>query len=130
MSKTIFSKIIEGEIPSYKIYETPHVFAFLDIHPQMPGHTLVVPKVAIDAIDDLVEPFYSEIFQVVQKIAKAQKIAFGTKRSTIHVLGFDVPHAHVHVIPANSMSDVLWSEHPQASPEELTRTQQLLLTHL
>jgi histidine triad (HIT) family protein len=76
MSKTIFSKIIEGEIPSYKIFETPYVLAFLDIYPQMPGHTLVVPKVAIDSFDDLEEPFYSEVFHVAQKIAKAQKRAF------------------------------------------------------
>lgn len=130
MSKTIFTKIIEGEIPCYKIYETPYVFAFLDIRPIRPGHVLVVPKIAIDAIDELEEPFYSEVFHVAQKIAKAGKLAFGTTRATYHVLGFDVPHAHLHIIPANSMDEVTFEIKPQASPKELEHVQKLLLAHL
>jgi histidine triad (HIT) family protein len=131
MSKTIFTKIIEGEIPSYKIYETPYVFAFLDIHPLQPGHTLVVPKIAVDALDELEEPFYSEVFHVAQKIAKAGKLAFGATRATYHVLGFDVPHAHLHVIPANTMGEIDFQiKSPQASPKELEHAQKLLLAHL
>lgn len=76
MSKTIFTRIIEGEIPSYKVYETPYVLAFLDINPLRPGHTLIVPKLAVDAIDDLPEPFYSELFSAAKHIAKAVKAAF------------------------------------------------------
>ncbi len=130
MSKTIFTRIIEGEIPCYKIYETPYVFAFLDIHPLRPGHVLVVPKMAVDAIESLDEPFYSELFQVAQKIALASKAAFGTARATYHVLGFEVPHAHLHIIPANSMEEVRFESKPQASSEELERVQKLLLSHL
>jgi histidine triad (HIT) family protein len=130
MSKTIFTKIIEGEIPCYKIYESPYVLAFLDIHPLQPGHVLVVPKLAVDAIDDLPEPFYGEVFQIAKKIANAGKKAFGTSRATYHVLGFEVPHAHLHVIPANGMDEVLFAPKPQADPKELERVQKLLLEHL
>lgn len=76
MSKTLFTKIIEGEIPSYKIYETPFVFALLDIHPMRPGHVLVVPKFETDHFDTLPEPFYSAVFQAAKLIAQAQKKAF------------------------------------------------------
>lgn len=130
MSKTIFTRIIEGEIPSYKIYETPHTFAFLDIRPLRPGHTLVVPKIVVEFVDDLPEPFYSELFQVAKLIAKASKKAFGTSRATIHVLGFDVPHAHLHVIPADRMDEVNFANATSASPEELQNAQKLLLSHL
>lgn len=130
MSKTIFTKIIEGEIPCYKIYETPYVFAFLDIHPLQPGHTLIVPKVAVDSIDDLGEPFYSEMFLAAQKIAKAAKAAFGVTRATYHVLGFDVPHAHLHVIPANAMSDVRFDTPMSVTPSDLEKAQKHLLAHL
>ncbi len=75
MSKTIFTRIIEGEIPSYKIYENPYVFAFLDIHPVSRGHTLVVPKVPVAHFDELDEPFYSAIFSVAKTIVQAQKKA-------------------------------------------------------
>ena len=91
---------------------------------------LVVPKLAVDAIDDLPEPFYSEVFLVAQKIAKASKTAFGTNRATLHVMGFDVPHAHLHVIPANTMADIRFETSPAASAEELERVQKLLLSHL
>lgn len=130
MSKTIFTKIIEGEIPCYKIYETPYVFAFLDIHPLQPGHTLIVPKVAVDSIDDLGEPFYGEMFLAAQKISKAAKAAFGTTRATYHVLGFDVPHAHLHVIPANAMSDVRFEAPMSVTPADLEKAQKQLLAQL
>lgn len=130
MSKTIFTRIIEGEIPSYKIYETPHVYAFLDINPVQEGHTLVVPKIAIDAFTDLPEPFYSEVFQVAKLIGQAQIKAFGSTRATLSVLGFDVPHVHVHVIPANNMQETLFGNPKKLSPEEFVSIQQKLIAHL
>ncbi|MDD2745739.1 MAG: HIT family protein [Candidatus Gracilibacteria bacterium] len=130
MSKTIFTKIIEGEIPCYKIYETPYVFAFLDIHPLQPGHTLIVPKVTVDAIDQLEEPFYSEVFSVAKLIAQASKAAFGTTRATYHILGFEVPHAHLHVIPANTMDEVKFLSQPLATSEALESAQKLLLEQI
>lgn len=130
MSKTIFSRIIEGEIPSYKIYENPYVFAFLDIHPIQPGHVLVVPKVEVDSFDELGEPFYTEIFQTAKKIALAQKRAFGCAKSTLSVLGFDVPHVHVHVIPASSMKEVDFSNPKSLSDSEMKEIQSKLIAHL
>jgi histidine triad (HIT) family protein len=130
MSKTIFTKIIEGEIPSYKIYETPHVYAFLDINPVQEGHTLVVPKLAVDAFTDLPEPFYSEVFQVAKLVGNAQIKAFGKSRSTLAVLGFDVPHVHVHVIPADNMSETHFGNPKKLSPEEFESIRQKLIAHL
>lgn len=130
MSKTIFTRIIEGEIPSYKVYETPHVLAFLDINPLQPGHTLVVPKLPVDAIDDLPEPFYSELFSVAKHIAKGIKTTFWADRATYFVLGFDVPHAHLHVIPANKMNDVRFENAASATPDALKAAQEKLVAHL
>ena len=130
MSKTIFSKIIEGEIPSYKIYETPHVYAFLDIHPVQEGHVLVVPKVAVEDFTELPEPFYTELFQVARRIAQAQAKVFGKARSTLSVLGFDVPHVHVHVIPADQASDIAFGQSLTLSSEDFLRIQKQLIDQL
>ncbi len=130
MSKTIFTRIIEGEIPSYKIYETPHVYAFLDINPVQEGHVLVVPKLAVDAFTELPEPFYTEVFHAAKLIAQAQIKAFGTSRSVLSVLGFDVPHVHVHVIPANNMSETHFGNPKKLTPEEFTEIQKKLIAHL
>jgi histidine triad (HIT) family protein len=130
MSKTIFSRIIQWEIPSYKIYENPYVFTFLDIHPIQPGHVLVVPKVEVNHFDELTEPFYSEVFKVAQMIAKAQKKAFQTDRITLQIHGFEVPHAHVHLIPANSMQDALITFVPTADGEVLEEIKNRILSHL
>jgi histidine triad (HIT) family protein len=102
MKDSIFTKIIKGEIPCHKIYEDDKTFAFLDIYPLMPGHVLVVSKLQIDQVDDLPEADYQAIFKTVQKVAKRVKEVFGTSRAIIQVLGYDVPHAHVHVIPSDA----------------------------
>lgn len=102
MQDSIFTKIIQGEIPCYKVYEDAKTFAFLDIQPLMPGHVLVVPKLQVDQFDDLPDENYQALFRTVQKIAKRVKTVLGTNRAIIQVLGFDVPHAHIHVMPANS----------------------------
>jgi len=102
MQDSVFTKIIKGEIPCEKVYEDAKTFAFLDIHPLLPGHVLVVPKVQVDQFDDLPEEDYQATFATVRKIAKRLKAVMGTKRAIVHVLGFDVPHAHIHVLPANT----------------------------
>lgn len=99
---TIFSKIINGEIPSYKIAEDDENFAFLDINPLAKGHTLCVPKVETDYLFDLTPERMTSLTLFAQKVAKAQKAALGCKRVGVAVLGFDVPHAHLHLVPMDS----------------------------
>ena len=95
---TIFTKIIRGEIPCYKIYEDEKTFAFLDIHPETKGHTLVVPKVEVDKIYDLSDEDYQALMAAVKKLAKHMENVLGV-RTLMKVVGTDVPHAHVHLTP-------------------------------
>lgn len=99
---SIFTKIINGDIPSYKIYEDENYFAFLDISPLAKGHTLVVPKQEVDYIFDLSDETYQGLMQVSKKIAIAIQAAVPCKRIGIAVVGLEVPHAHVHLIPLHS----------------------------
>ena len=108
---TIFSKIINGEIPSYKIVEDDNFFAFLDIHPLVKGHTLVVPKKEIDYIFDLEDNSLANLMIFSKKIARAIDEAIPCQRVGITVIGLEVPHAHVHLIPLiNGMSDMNFSQ--------------------
>jgi histidine triad (HIT) family protein len=102
---SIFTKIITGAIPSHKVYEDDLTVAFLDIHPVQSGHVLVVSKKQIDHFDDLPDEDYQAVWQTVKKIAKAQKKAFNPNRVGVQVVGLDVPHAHIHVIPFNSLDE-------------------------
>lgn len=102
MEPSIFTKIINGDIPSYKLYEDEHTFVFLDIFPTQPGHTLVVPKAQVDHLQDLDEADYQALMATVRKLMRHLKAKLGTKRVCLKVEGFDVPHAHVHLIPCNS----------------------------
>ena len=95
---SIFSKIIAGEIPCYKIYEDDKVLAFLDIHPESKGHTLVIPKIEVDKIYDLPDEIYMSLMVVVKKLSKNMEEKLGT-RTLWKVVGTDVPHAHVHLMP-------------------------------
>lgn len=95
---TIFTKIIEGEIPSYKIYEDDRVMAFLDINPEVKGHTLVVPKVEVDKIYDLSDVDWVALWAAVKNISKYMEEVTG-RRTLYKVIGTDVPHAHVHLMP-------------------------------
>lgn len=106
MMETIFSKIIKGEIPSYKVAEDDHYFAFLDIHPLTKGHTLVIPKHAVDYIFDLDDDEYQGLFLFAKKVAKAIKIHFPCIKVGIAVIGVEVPHAHIHLVPLNKVSDL------------------------
>lgn len=103
---TIFSKIIEGTIPSYKISESDRFVAFLDISPMTKGHTLVVPKTEVDKIFDLSDDYLSEMLVFAKPIAKAIEKVFDCNRCGIIVIGLDVPHAHMHLIPINSADDL------------------------
>jgi histidine triad (HIT) family protein len=103
---TIFSKIVSGEIPSYKVAESDTYYAFLDINPIAKGHTLVIPKKAVDYLFDLDEATLSGLWLFAQKTAKAIQAAVPCKRVGVAVLGLEVPHAHIHLIPLNSEADV------------------------
>jgi histidine triad (HIT) family protein len=105
MKSSIFTLIINGEVPSHKVYEDDRIIAFLDIHPIQPGHVLVVPKIQIDQFQDLPEEDYIALWSVVKKIANKQKAVLKRGRVGIHVVGVDIPHAHVHVFPFDTMEE-------------------------
>lgn len=106
---TIFTKIINGEIPCYKIAENNHCFAFLDINPLTKGHVLVVPKIEEDYLFNLSDQTLTEMMIFAKKIAIAQKEALHCKRVGVAVIGMEVPHAHIHLIPIEKESDMLFS---------------------
>ena len=103
---TIFSKIIAGEIPSYKILEDDRFYAFLDIFPLVEGHVLVVPKVEVDKIFDLDDTYLSEALLFSKKIGRAIEQAFDCNRCGISVIGLEVPHAHIHLMPISGVDDM------------------------
>ena len=103
---SIFSKIVRGEIPSYKIAENDHYFAFLDIFPLAVGHVLVIPKNETDYIFDISDTEYNGLWQFAKKIAKAIEKTIPCKRVGVAVIGLEVPHAHIHLIPLQSIEDI------------------------
>lgn len=115
---SIFTKIINGEIPSYKIAEDDNFIAFLDINPNAKGHTLCVPKQEIDKIFDLNENLYIGLMQFSRKIAIALEKAVPCKRIGMAVIGLEVPHAHVHLIPLNEMDEMRFQNKVTLSKEE------------
>lgn len=128
---TIFSKIIAGQIPSYKIAEDDHFFAFLDIFPLAEGHVLVVPKTETDNLFDLDDAFLSGMLLFARPIAKAIEKAFPCNRCGISVIGLEVPHAHVHLLPINSADDLNFTRAKLTlTPQELKAVQQKILAHL
>ena len=106
---TIFSKIIAGEIPSYKIAENEKFYAFLDINPLVKGHTLVVPKQEVDYIYDLSDEDLAQMHVFAKTVAKAIEKVIPCKRIGVAVMGLEVPHAHIHLIPINKESDMIIS---------------------
>jgi len=106
---SIFSKIARGEIPSYKVAESDEFYAFLDINPLVEGHTLVIPKEETDYLFDLNDDQISGIMLFAKKTAKAIQKAIPCKRVGVAVIGFDVPHAHIHLIPMQGMQDIDFS---------------------
>jgi|TARA_B110000967_G_C18802257_1_gene519132 histidine triad (HIT) family protein len=103
---SIFTKIINGEIPSYKIAENEACVAFLDVFPLQKGHTLIVPKKEVDKLFDLDDSSYSKLFSFSKYVAKAIEKAFPCNRVGVAVIGLEVPHAHIHLIPINHMDDM------------------------
>lgn len=107
---SIFSKIVSNEIPSYKVYENENFLAFLDINPLKKGHTLVIPKIEVDYIFDLKSKEYQELWNFAKLVAKGMKRVIKCERISIVVMGLEVPHAHIHLIPLDSMQDIDFSQ--------------------
>src|SRR5699024_3341100 len=128
---TIFSKIINGDIPSYKIAENEQFYAFLDINPLREGHTLVIPKVEVDKFIDMDADHLSKVLLFAKPIAYAIEKAFPCERVGFSVVGLEVPHAHLHLVPINSMDDLNFTR-PKLKPteEELKEVQKKILAHL
>ena len=107
---SIFSKIVRNEIPSYKVYENENFLAFLDINPLKKGHTLVIPKIEVDYIFDLKSQEYQALWNFAKLVAKGMKRVIKCERISIVVMGLEVPHAHIHLIPLDSMQDIDFSQ--------------------
>ena len=103
---SIFSKIVEGEIPSYKVAENEEFYAFLDINPVAVGHTLVIPKVEIDYLFDIDDAMLGRMMAFAKRVARAQEAVIPCKRVGLAVMGLEVPHAHIHLIPMQKESDM------------------------
>jgi histidine triad (HIT) family protein len=128
---TLFSKIIQGEIPSFKIAENDHFYAFLDINPLVEGHTLVIPKLEIDRIWDVPDEYLAEILLFAKPIALALEKTFPCNRCGISVVGIEVPHAHMHLVPLTNADDLNFTR-KKLSPSnmELEVTQKKILDNL
>ncbi len=119
---TIFSRIVAGEIPSYKVAEDERYFAFLDINPVAPGHTLVIPKHETDYIFDIDDEEYTGLQLFAKRVAEGIRRAMPCQRIGVAVMGLEVPHAHIHLIPINSEADMnFFKEKTPVSPEEMSR---------
>jgi len=128
---TIFSKIIAGEIPSYKIAENEKFFAFLDIFPLREGHVLVVPKTETDKFFDLSDEYLSEMLVFAKPIAKAIERSFNCNRCGIEVIGLEVPHAHLHLIPINTANDLNFNQPKlKLSNEQLEKIRDKIVSNL
>jgi histidine triad (HIT) family protein len=128
---SIFTKIINGDIPSYKIAENENFFAFLDIYPLRKGHVLVVPKQEIDKIFDMPDHLLSEMLVFAKPIAKAIESSFDCKRCGISVVGLEVPHAHMHLIPINSPRDLDFTQSKmKVAAEEMKKIQEKIIQAL
>ena len=128
---SIFSKIISGEIPSYKIKENDYFLAFLDVFPLVKGHVLVVPKIEVDKLFSLPDNYLSEILLFSKSIAFAIEKSFDCKRCGISVIGLEVPHAHVHLVPINTADDLNFTrEKIKLSSEEFKEIQEKILNKM
>jgi histidine triad (HIT) family protein len=128
---TLFTKIINGDIPSYKIAENDKFFAFLDINPLVEGHTLVIPKLEIDKFWDVPADYLSDIFAFAKPIAAAIEKTFPCNRCGLSVVGIEVPHAHMHLVPLNTADDLNFTRPKlKFTPEEMKRTQEKLMKAL
>lgn len=128
---TLFTKIIKGEIPSFKIAENEKFYAFLDINPLVEGHTLVIPKLEVDKFLDMPDSYLSEVLLFAKPIAYAIEKVFPCNRCGLSVVGLEVPHAHLHLVPLSTMDDINFSR-KKLSPtkEDLRKTQEKILAVL
>ena len=117
--ETLFTKIINGEIQSYKVAEDAYSYAFLDINPNTKGHVLCVPKTAVDKIFDLAEEDYQQLMSFSRRVALAMRTVISCKRIAMSVIGLEVPHAHVHLIPIEKMGDASFQNKTKVSAEEM-----------
>lgn len=128
---TLFSKIIAGEIPAYKIAENERFFAFLDIFPLRKGHSLVIPKLEVDRFFDIPDDYLADMLLFAKPIALAIEQAFDCNRCGLAVLGLEVPHAHLHLVPIDSADDLNFNRKKlQLTPDQLRSTQEMILRHL
>lgn len=107
---SIFSRIVQGDIPSYKVAEDERFYAFLDINPLSEGHTLVIPKLEVDNVFDLDDHTYQELWLFAKKVAKAIGSSIACERVGVAVVGLEVPHAHIHLVPINGIYDIDFSK--------------------
>lgn len=128
---TIFTKIINGQLPSYKVKESEKFIAFLDIEPLVTGHVLVVPKIEVDKIFDVPDDYLAEMLVFAKPIAHAIEKAFRCKRCGVSVIGLEVPHTHMHLVPINSANDLNFTR-PKLNPtaDELKTAQEKILAYL
>lgn len=127
---SIFTKIVNGEIPCYKIAETDDFFAFLDVNPNSKGHTLCIPKKEIDKIFDLDEASYTGLMQFSRSVAIALEKAIPCKRIGMTVIGLEVPHAHVHLIPLQTMEDARFIKKEALTKEEFEAIAETIKSYL
>lgn len=128
---SIFTKIVKGEIPAYKIAETESCLAFLDVFPIAKGHVLVIPKKEVDYIFDLDDDLYQELMNFTKHISKALKKSIPCLKIGVAVVGLEVPHAHVHLVPINNISDLDFTKPKlKLSEEELIQIRELIKSNL
>ena len=127
---SIFTKIVQGEIPCYKVAETDDFLAFLDVNPNAKGHTLCIPKKEVDKIFDLDEATYTALMQFSRKVAIALEKAVACKRVGVSVIGLEVPHVHVHLIPLNEMEDARFMQKAKLTSEEFQEIAKAIQSHL
>ncbi len=127
---SIFTKIVNGEIPCYKVAETDDFLAFLDVNPNAKGHTLCIPKKEVDKIFDLDETTYNGLMSFSRKVGKAVEKTMDCKRVGITVIGLEVPHVHVHLIPLNSMDDARFINKTSLTKDEFEATAKAIQDNL
>lgn len=128
---TIFSKIIAGEIPSYKIAENERFLAFLDVFPLVKGHVLVVPKIEVDKLFDLTDDYLAEMLVFAKPVARAIEKSFDCKRCGISVVGLEVPHVHMHLIPINTADDLNFTRLKlNVAEEEMKHIREKILSNI